>query len=374
MRAHHTRGHHPAPIYSGRRNSIESPRHHIHQHVHTDYPYARQPLRMPHEEPMYNYSSDTHHAQTRPSSRLSAPEPIPLPFHRSLLPNQQLHTGTSRVRNSSPPSWSKSPLGYVESAHLARREDSPSSARGSRRKSGSSLKPVMKKSLSGSVDGQLDMTHNSAMWRGRAQVAPFNRRVSIDVPPIGWSTQPQFGSNNRLATASKQTPADIASLMITTASPTPGYRNEMALSHGELQRIGNGGVAGHVDGDGELRSSHSIELKHELFRNSSHQIETVTEGIQIEMFPHNGGIMSSQKWRSSSAKSGPTRQTTVGYLGQRPSEFTASAKHLGERTMSASFDSSTSPLPLTHRRELPSLDSKTNGTIKVRNSPGCSEK
>ena len=227
----------------------------------------------------------------------------------------------------------------------------------------------MKKSLSGSVDGQLDMTHNSAMWRGRAQVAPFNRRVSIDVPPIGWSTQPQFGSNNRLATASKQAPADIASLMITTGSSTPGYRNEMALTHGELQRIGSVGGTSHVDSDGELRSSHSIELKHELFRNSSHQIETVTEGIQIDMLPHDGGRMPSQKWRSSSAKSGPTRQSSVGFLGQRPSEFTASAKHLGEHTMSASFDSGTAaPLSLAHRRELPSLDQKLNGTMKVRNS------
>lgn len=311
------------------------------------------------------------HTQPRTHSRLSAPEPIPVPFQRSLLTKHQLYIGTPRVRSppssSPPPTRAKSPLGYVEPLHSPRREGSPLSARGSRRKSGSGLRPVMRKSLSGSVDTQLDSQgHTTMPWRGRAQVAPFQRRVSIEMPPIGWSTQPQsqFGSNNRLASVSKQTPADIASLMINTVSPTPGYKNELALSNGEIHHIGRGG-GGQEENDSGMRSSHSIELKHEMFsnsRNSSQHIETTTEGIQIDMLPQDDEGAWSQKQRSSSAKYGSARRTSQGVVGQRQ-ELTASAKHLGDRSSSATFSGS-STLPLPHRRELPSLDNR-HGSVKV---------
>ena len=313
---------------------------------------------MPNDQP--------HHSLSRPNSRLSAPEPIPLPFQRSILSKQQLYSGGQKF-NSPPgsgtasPSRSKSPLGYIEPIRSPRRDGSPVSARGSKRRSGSSLKPVMRKSFSGSVDAHLDMQPNQSVWRGRNQVAPFHRRVTIDMPPIGWSVQPQFGSNSRM---SKQTPADIASLMVSPVSPTGGNRNELTLSHGELQMIGSGGGGG-GESDGGHKSTNSIELQHDLFsnpRNSVHQIETVTEGIQIDMFPHDENKLQSQKWRSASAKYGSARQMS-GSVGQK-SEFTASAKHLSDRSMSATF-AGAPPLPPTHRRELPSLEHRAGGSVKV---------
>ena len=368
---HHTHSHLPAPIYSGRRSSsTDNTRHHIHQPL-GDPAYPRQPLRLPQEEPMYNYlQAEPHHIQSRPHSRLSAPEPIPVPFQRSLLTKHQLYGGQPRVHspssNSPPPSRAKSPLGYVEPLHSPRRESSPHSARGSRRKSGSGLRPMMRKSLSGSIDTQLDATAHSTMpWRGRAQVAPFQRRLSIEMPPVGWSGQVQFGSNNRLASVNKQTPADIASLMISTVSPTPSYRNELALSHGELHQVDRGGGGGDEVGGG-VKSNNSIELKHEMFSNPKtsprNHIETTTEGIQIDMLPQDesSNKTPSQKWRSSSAKYGSARHTSLGVLGHRP-EMTASAKHMGDR--SATFGG-ISALPAPPRRDLPSLDNR-HGSVKV---------
>ena len=237
---------------------------------------------------------------------------------------------------------------------------------------------MMRKCLSGSIDTQLDTTAHSTMpWRGRAQVAPFQRRLSIEMPPIGWSGQTQLGSSNRLASVSKQPPADIASLMINTISPAPSYRNELALSHGELHqgdREGGGGGGGgrevRDEGSTDVRSTNSIELKHEMFanaKNSSQQIETTTEGIQIDMMPQDESNhkLHFQKWRSSSAKYGSARLSSPGIPGQRP-ELTASAKHIGDRSASATL-SGMSALPAVHRRELPSLDNR-HASIKVKNT------
>lgn len=111
----------------------------------------------------------------RAHSRMSAPEPLPIPFQKSFLPKSILtHAPSSNEPSPTgtpPPILTPTKSPGVDSTHS--QENSPHSARGSRRRSnpgmsGASLKPVVRKSMSASVDMMnMDHYHSGASWKGK---------------------------------------------------------------------------------------------------------------------------------------------------------------------------------------------------------------
>ena len=113
----------------------------------------------------------------RPHSRMSAPEPLPIPFQKSML--------NKSIYNYAPSSNEQSPSGSPPPSILtpdnilgnSPQENSPRTGKGltptittssSRRRSAGNLKPLMKKTLSASVDMHLEQGGGGATpWKGK---------------------------------------------------------------------------------------------------------------------------------------------------------------------------------------------------------------
>ena len=191
------------------------------------------------EEP-YNYSQYAHSLATpeRPHSRMSAPEPLPLPFQRTIVSRNQLQ---STPPSDSPPTITKpSNDFYSTSKDLPVH---PHSAKGSAKRQSNSgiLKPaVMRKTLSASMDiGDPSLYGGGIPWKGKAQVAPLHRRASMEgaMPPIGWSSQTQF-SNQR--SASRQGMIDMQPLIITNGDNTERTLLEHHMSIDNIDDVRRG--------------------------------------------------------------------------------------------------------------------------------------
>lgn len=254
--------------------------------------------------------------EPRPHSRLSAPDPIPVPFQKSLYvkPNntnnhhhhnnhhhQPLlnnHTHDSPLVLS--PADTPSPTNH----HDILQEDNLGYHSNKRRPT--SLKNSGKKSLSGPIDTQLDgAIHGSIPWKGKVQVAPY-RRSSIDTtPPIGWTSQTQFTANNQKG--GKPPPADIQSLM-----PQEG-------THRLIDSI--------------LRSSNSTEIKPEMFSHHNEGSGPIRDRLvppRDHLSPTrlsseiSDNLSVKRSHRSSSARQPHRRHTS------HSNEMTSSVKHFGE--------------------------------------------
>lgn len=359
-----THHHHRPP--SGRQNLIEhSPSHEI--------TIPKKAIRNSAMEDGYSYIPQYRPEVenfSRPHSRMSAPEPLPIPFQRSLFLKGQHHNqigGSPKVLSpaTSPPHSArmKSPTQLMEpllregSAHTH-------SVKGAKKHSSGSLKPVSRKTLSASIDAHLDSNPAHGIpWRGKAQVAPLPRRLSMEgmnVPNIGWSSQVHFGSNSRLASVGKSGPADIQSLM--QMNFTPHNDREMAASPLALKLGGSGSQA--------VRSNDSFELKHEMFSQSpvslARTTETVTEGVKIDMIPHNYSQKGNVRFsRSSSAKyEHSSRQPNNITISSQPPEYSTSVRHMesGERYLTPQING-VGVTSTSHPRELPVID---QGSLKVR--------
>ena len=299
----------------------------------------------------------------RPHSRMSAPEPLPIPFQRSLFLKQkhQHHNQVSvspsvQSPTTSPPASARtrSPSNLMEPL-LPEATMLLHSAKGSKKRSSGGLKPVTRKSLSASIDANLDINPTHAIpWRGKAQVAPLPRRLSmeaVNVPSIGWPSQAQFGSNSRLASVGKSGPADIQSLM---QANLPSHADRDLTSSPLALRIG--GTSGQA-----VRSNDSFDLKHEMFSQSpvapSKPNETVTEGVKIDMLPSNFSQKGSFKFiRSSSAKvEHSTKQPNNITISSQPPEYTMNHMDSVDKFMPPKVNGiAFTPTP--HPRELPHID------------------
>ena len=305
---------------------------------------------------------------SRPHSRMSAPEPLPIPFQRSLFLKQKPHSQVSSPLNASSPMTSpphsarvKSPIQLMEPL-LPEASTNLHSAKGSKKRSSGGLKPVSRKNLSASIDAHLDSNPTHAIpWRGKAQVAPLPRRLSMDavnMPNIGWHSQVQFGSNSRLASVGKSGPADIQSLMQGNLSPHTD--RELTTSPLALRIGGTGSQA--------VRSNDSFDLKHEMFSQSpvppSKTNDTVTEGVKIDILPSNFSQKGSFRFiRSSSAKyEQSVRQPNNITISSQPPEYAINHMESVDKFMTPKVNgiafTSTS-----HPRELPGID---QGSLKVR--------
>ena len=360
-RRHHTDDHHvkgfgihPASAshtsqyYRSHRYSMDvSPRHAPNYHE------LRRNSKNQHQDDLHLYMPPTvrgnQEALTRPHSRMSAPEPIPLPFQRSLYyksTHSSHHNGSYHPNESHQlilsPSGTPSPTSESGGG--------PHGSANTKTRTGS-LKPLMKKSLSTSVDTHLDAAiHGSIPWKGKPQVGPYRRPSMESIPPIGWSSQTQFSSNQRIG--SVRTPADIQSLM----------------------------PQDHTSSNLVMRSSNSTEIKPELFLNSQN-LETTsrmvgscqkdhmtTEGLQIDLLPdgqitHNS-LQPKKLFRTSSAKQ-PNHSIHV--LNNIVPELSCSAKHFGEPLgpinglkLPSSIHSS-----VQHPRELPNFDPLPNSKVWI---------
>ena len=304
---------------------------------------------------------------SRPHSRMSAPEPLPIPFQRSVFLKQKHQSQVSGLVSAQSPTTSPPHSARVKSPNQIMEPLLPEasmnlhSAKGSKKRSSGNLRPVTRKSLSASIDAHLDSNPTHAIpWRGKAQVAPLPRRLSMDavnVPSIGWPSQMQFGSNSRLASVGKPGPADIQSLM--QANISPHTDRDLTASPLTLRIGGTGGQA--------VRSNDSFDLKPESFSQSpippSRTNETVTEGVKIDILPHTFGQKGSFRFiRSSSAKyEHSTRQPNNITISSQPPEYTfnhmeSADKFMAPKVNGIAFTSSS------HPRELPVID---QGSLKV---------
>lgn len=310
--------------------------------------------RLPNEEAHYhshlNYQSGGYsEPPSRPHSRMSAPEPLPIPFQRSFLPKNHFHYNHSPHRQSpteSPPHC-KSPVHSLSQPQS--RDGSPRSltSRGSKRRTNASsnLKPAMRKSLSASVETNIDSSYYGNSWKGKTQVAPIHRRLSAEgtMPPIGWSNQAHFSSSQKISSVGKTGHApDIQSLIQTeetgvhTQSPKPT-----------------------LDLD-------ALEIKHSMSQNkmgvvtpplSSSRKEITTDRLKIGVLPIDENTR--KNFRSTSTKT-PQLQNSLIITGQIPG-FSASSKQLEDLDSTPPINSlKPQALSSTHttlpHRELPSLD------------------
>ncbi|XP_011408965.2 PREDICTED: uncharacterized protein LOC105315894 [Amphimedon queenslandica] len=110
----------------------------------------------------------------RPHSRMSAPEPLPIPFQKSML-NKSLYNYAPSSNEQSP---SGSPPPTILTPDNIHQENSPQTGKGlaptittssSRRRSAGNLKPLMKKTLSASVDTHLEQGGGGGAtpWKGK---------------------------------------------------------------------------------------------------------------------------------------------------------------------------------------------------------------
>ena len=363
---HHTedyhafRGHtlHPSSAsntshYRNQRYSVEfSPRHTTLHHGSGTEPRSRN--KSHHEDPHYYLSygqltTPTPHTMresySRPHSRLSAPEPIPIPFQKSLYhkPNHHQPQISNHHSHESPLIFSPSET-PPPTNELIQQEDSS----GNKRRQGS-LKHSMRKSLSGSIDAQLDgALHGSIPWKGRAQVGPYRRPSIESAPPIGWSSQTQFSSSNQRMGGIKA-PADIQSLM-----PQGQEGSHRLVDTSNLV----------------MRSSNSTEIKPELFMNSKNgesfgrggglmTKEHQLDGLMID-YREGHGLMTKRSSRSSSARQSQHSSITNSHVP----ELSASAKHLGD--LEPLLPINGLKLPSHHSRELPHIDTLPSNKVCVR--------
>jgi len=233
----------------------------------------------PNEEP-FQHTQEV----VRPHSRAeSAPDPLPLPFRPKLAHRIRPPPVTSP--NASPPlaphspSKTRSPLMtpdpvvYKEPlvsplSHISNKVHKRSS------KPGPALNPITRprsmsvggntsRRLSGSVDAQLHLhtkqPHTmSALFHQRSQVAPRSRRTSDGfVPQLGWTSASQFSSHKNL---------DIQSLMQNSA-----YTSYQDIPHGVVNTYGM-----------ESDSTHSIELKHDIFSMHDHPRHRGASGVDSD--------------------------------------------------------------------------------------------
>ena len=297
---------------------------------------------------------------SRPHSRLSAPEPLPIPFQKSFLAKNDIYHHPNGSHNMSLTPTS-SPQPWIEHQQTYTRDSSPlsnSTSSTKKRSTSGSLKPLIHKSLSTSVDTHLDAAvHGSLPWKGKVQVGPY-RKSSMDgmMPPIGWSSQTQFSSYQRLASVGRSGPADIQSLMITD-SPT---------THPKVTTVNPTQQLTDSSSNIPLKSGDSMELKPELFLNSHNSggntrvstsnsmRETTTEGLMIDILPldNRQNPSLSRSDRSSSAKN-PLNLLSI--INKQLPEQSVSAKHLGEPTPVNGLRIQ-SMNPIHPPRELPSID------------------
>ena len=337
--------------YNSRKLSVEASPHHSSGQVTEMGVVVKRHARLPNEEAHYrshlNYQSGGHlEPPSRPHSRMSAPEPLPIPFQRSFLPKNNFQYNHSPTET---PPHSMSPVHSFSQPQS--RDASPHSltVRGSKRRTnaGSNLKPAMRKSLSASVENHIDSSCYGNSWKGKAQIAPIHRRPSADgaMPPIGWSNQMQFGSTQKVASVGKIGPAaDILSLMpseetdVHTQPPKPildldGLEIKCDLPMSQNKR----GVA----------TPPLISSKNEM----------TTDILKIDMLPIDENTR--KNLRSTSTKT-PQLQNSLTITSQTPG-FSASAKRLEDLDSTPPINSLKSqPLVSTHTtlppRELPSLD------------------
>lgn len=119
----------------------------------------------------------------RPHSRMSAPEPLPIPFQKSMLHKGLYNHASSSNEQSpsgSPPPTILIPKSPTENILNNSQENSPRTggktlgttlSASSRRRSAGNLKPVMRKTLSASVDMHLEQGGGGgggvASWKGK---------------------------------------------------------------------------------------------------------------------------------------------------------------------------------------------------------------
>ena len=314
----HLRGYHPS-------------HHHAHtSHTHSgssgarktsvEFSHRQSPS---HQEPMkrmarginedpYNYSQYAHSFATpqqesvgRPHSRLSAPEPLPLPFQRAIVPRNQLHSNTPP--SDSPPTTTKPPNDlYSGSKELPLQH--PHSAKGSAKRQSNSgvLKPaMMRKTLSASIDTMDPSFHGSGIpWRGKAQVAPMHRRASMEgaMPPIGWSSQTQFGGQR---SGSRHITTDMQPLIVANGDVMEKEHHVSILSSDNIDSGSHRSSPSHTPG------------------------KPVMEGLQYDMMPLEDGQIMTKKstmTRISSAKH--IQHPPISHLNSQYSEMSISAKNL----------------------------------------------
>ena len=329
-----------ASMYRNHRLPIDfSPRHQYGGDSRRNKPFHEDPSHYPNSfvqpssTPLPTYASVRESSHSRPHSRLSAPEPIPLPFQKSLYfknsshphiqPTNHSHETQMMVSPSVTPPPINDPLLH---------EDVPGSA--TKRRPGS-LKH--KKSLSGSIDTQLDAAiHGSVPWKGKVQVGPYRRPSLESPPPIGWSSQTQFLPNQRNGGSGIKVPADMQSLM----------QDRLV--------------------DTIMRSSNSTEIKPELFMNSTaNEPFSTREGMDGLLSDTRDSMVKRKSHRSSSAKY-PPHHHTLGHANNHAPELTMSAKHFGDLEP---INGLKLPPPNTYysKDQLPSIDvlpnNKVGGTI-----------
>ena len=231
-------------------------------------PVQRRRLPMtPNEEP-FQHTQEV----VRPHSRAeSAPDPLPLPFRPKLAhrirpppvtsPNASPPPAPHSPPKSRSPLMTPDPVVYKEPlvsplSHISNKVHKRSS------KPGPALNPITRprsmsvggkvsRRFSGSVDAQLHLhtkqPHTmSALFHQRSQVAPRSRRTSDGfVPQLGWTSASQFSSQKKL---------DIQSLMQNSA-----YTSYQDIPHGVVNKYSM-----------ESDSTHSIELKHDIFSMQDH--------------------------------------------------------------------------------------------------------
>ncbi len=274
---------------------------------------------------------------SRPHSRLSAPEPMSLPFQKSFYHKMPHHQTTNHSHDSplvlsptgTPPPMIHDSTQFDDSILNKRR---PGSIK-------------HRKPLPGSIDTQIDgAIHGSVPWKGKVQVGPY-RRSSVDSPPhIGWSSQTQFSANR-----GARTPADIQSLM----------PQNQDVTH---RLVDTSNIV--------LRSSNSTEIKPELFSNSPNNEQygritpkgyTVTEKFDILPMPDSHHSLSMKNtFRSSSAKH-PHHSILV--TNHHIPEMSTSAKHFADLEPLVPING-LHQSSLHNQRELPLIDNLPNN-VKV---------
>lgn len=169
---------------------------------------SKRHLRPSHED--WFYPGTLSEPSSRPHSRLSAPEPLPIPFQKSFLPKSQQYNNSSPIGYSpsgSPPSQSKFPV------DVSSQESSPHNIKGSKRHS--ALKP---------------MRDYSNQWK-KGQVAPLQRQLSTE----GWS------SNTHKVELLGETDGDTEATILMSnnrgLSETAELHPELALTNGMTKTV-----------------------------------------------------------------------------------------------------------------------------------------
>ena len=279
----------------------------------------------PNEEP-FQHTQDL----LRPHSRAeSAPDPLPIPWKPKLT--QRIKSPAAMSPNASPPLSPRSPFGATDPisptpykeplmsplSHLASKvprkksKPAPVTNRGPRPRSMSV--EHMSRTLSGSVDAQLHIKSKQphALLQNWSHVAPRSRLKSDGVvPQLGWSGSSRHKPNGPHA--------DIQALMQTN-NPLSPYTSYQEIPQGVLVTYGPAADEG---------STHSVELKHELFSHP-HQNKLSPQASKAAMIKSAENLkvdpISGAEYHHHGPRGSPVKHTSM----QPQSVSTLSSEHMG---------------------------------------------